>query len=164
MKSVRLWFVIWFLAPFLPFAFTFRSFWNYITIKQTYDFCLIRAHLRNKKDVSIEQLCVRFIFFGLCLCSFYLHSVIISSNRSVFSFDSFSCFSSSVWLGLDGPDDALSTELGDELIGWAASGDEIVDDNSMDGFRCTSAYSTGGDAIGKLICSLASIWETVNYL
>lgn len=62
-----------------------------------------------------------------------LHSVIISSKRSIFSFDSFSCFSSSV-LGLDGPDDILKPELGGELIG-------CVSGKSFEYFL-TSAYST----------------------
>lgn len=84
-----------------------------------------------------------------------LHSVIISSNRSVFSFDSFSCFSSSVWFGLDGPDDILSPELGDELIGWAI-GDANDDDKSMECFR-TSAYSTTGDTVALLASSTKSI-------
>lgn len=42
---------------------------------------------------------------------------------SVFSLDSFSCFSSSVWMGLDGPEDKLAPWLGDELI---AAGDVML--------------------------------------
>lgn len=70
----------------------------------------------------------------------------ISSKRSFFSFDSFSCFSSSVWFGLDGPEEMLRPELGDELIGWF--GCEANDENKSDEYFLTSAYSTVGEVVG----------------
>lgn len=73
----------------------------------------------------------------------------ISSNRSVFSFDSFSCFSSSVWVGLEGTEDALGAGLGDELMTMA----DVAVVISMECFL-TCAYSTGGDAIPESIISM----------
>lgn len=134
----------------------FNDIHTIVWVESVYDLKpLLSDHLNERKNVIwFQSLHINYIpiFKRFAIISIdglfivqNLHSVMISSNRSVFSFDSFSCFSSSVWFGLDGPDDILNPELGDELIGWACC-EANDEDKSMEYFL-TSAYSTAGDEV-----------------
>lgn len=75
------------------------------------------------------------------------------SNFKGFSLSSFSCFSSSVCIGLDGPDDALGAGLGDELIPCAG------DTSPFDECECEMSFVSANAIVA---CIDDIMWSSID--